>query len=77
LNLRTCTAVSDDLYFLRARIAPVGFMFQRNGRVKLLLEKDSQFDEMLEKAVEIAVDNGSEDFETYSVGEGQEEVEVS
>ncbi|KAL0572629.1 hypothetical protein V5O48_009332 [Marasmius crinis-equi] len=74
---RTVQTLREILTARGARIAPVGFMFQRNGRVKVLLEKNAQFDETLEKVVEVAIENGSEDFETCSVGENQEEVEFT
>ncbi|KAF9264888.1 YebC-like protein [Marasmius fiardii PR-910] len=74
---RTVQTLREILTSRGARIAPVGFMFQRGGRVKVLLEKNQQFDEALEKLVEIAVDNGSEDFETSTVDDNQEEVGFS
>ncbi|KAG7092246.1 hypothetical protein E1B28_008612 [Marasmius oreades] len=74
---RTVQTLREILAVRGARIAPVGFMFQRNGLVKVSLEKNSQFDEMLEKTVVIAVDNGSEDFETSPPGETHEEIEFT
>jgi len=60
-----------------ARMAPVSFMFQRNGLVKVALEKGDGFDQRLEKLVEIALDSGAEDFNQLPEGEGSQiEVEV-
>ncbi|KAI3610863.1 glucose-1-phosphate adenylyltransferase [Moniliophthora roreri] len=74
---RTVKAMREILTPRGGHITPIGFMFQRNGVVKVVMDKSNQFDQRLEALVELALDNGSEDFETLSVGESQEEIEFS
>ncbi|THV07235.1 YebC-like protein [Dendrothele bispora CBS 962.96] len=69
---RTVQGLREILTSKGARLAPVGFMFQRSGSVKVTLDKGDDFDQRLEKLVEIALDNGAEDFEQLPEGEGSQ-----
>ena len=62
--------------FRRARFAPVAFMFQRQGSVRVGLEQDENTDERLEKLIEAALEAGAEDFEQRDPSEGLVEIEV-
>ncbi|KAF5340881.1 hypothetical protein D9758_012179 [Tetrapyrgos nigripes] len=70
---RTVQNLREILSDKGARMAPVGFMFKRNGSVKIALEKGDDSDQRLEKLVEIALDNGAEDFNQLPDGEGEGE----
>ncbi|KAK7463405.1 hypothetical protein VKT23_006758 [Stygiomarasmius scandens] len=69
---RTVQTLREILSSKGARMAPVSFMFQRNGLVKVALEKRDEFDQRLEKLVEIALDSGAEDFNQLPEGEGSQ-----
>ncbi|KAK7043687.1 hypothetical protein VNI00_008298 [Paramarasmius palmivorus] len=74
---RTVKAMREILTPRGGHITPVGFMFQRNGVVKIVMDKSDDFDQKLEALVELALDNGSEDFSPPSQGDNQAEIEFT
>ncbi len=59
-----------------SRIAPVGFMFQRRGIVRVALDRSPASQDAVEKLVELALDEGALDFEE-SVGENDSTIELT
>ncbi|KAH9934919.1 transcriptional regulator TACO1-like protein [Fomitopsis serialis] len=57
-----------------ARLAPVKFMFTRQGLVKVALEHDGSYAELLEPLIEKMIDAGAEDFVESVPEEGDAEV---
>jgi len=62
---RTHHALREILNHYNARFAPVTFMFQKKGRVRVALDAGSDPEQLIETALEA----GAEDFETVDVPE--------
>lgn len=60
----------------RARFAPVGFLFERKGSVRVSLQRGEDYSERLERLIETALEADAEDFEESDSGDVVE-VEVS
>ncbi|KAK0459511.1 transcriptional regulator TACO1-like protein [Desarmillaria tabescens] len=58
-----------------SRIAPVGFMFQRRGIVRVAIDRGPASQDAVEKLVELALDEGALDFEE-SAGEDDSTIEL-
>ncbi len=61
----------------RARLAPVMFLFERKGSVRISLDEADDLDAKWERVVDVALNAGAEDFENDEPSEGVVEVEVS
>lgn len=59
-----------------ARFAPVGFLFQRKGCVKVALDKGEDFDARTERLIEAALEAEAEDFEQVDTADDTVEIEV-
>ncbi|KAI0818830.1 YebC-like protein [Irpex lacteus] len=59
----------------RARLAPVMFLFERKGSVRVSLDEADDLDAKLERVVDVALNAGAEDFENDEPSEGVVEVE--
>ena len=59
-----------------ARLAPVMFLFERKGSIRISLDEADDLDARLERVVDVAFSAGAEDFESDEASEGAVEVEV-
>lgn len=59
-----------------ARLAPVGFLFERKGSVRVSLDREEKLEDKLEHLVEAAFDANAEDFERDDSSGDTVEVEV-
>lgn len=57
-------------------MAPVAFMFQRQGVVRVAVEQGEDFDQRLENVIEKALEAEAEDFEQDEPSDGVVEIEV-
>lgn len=57
-------------------MAPVAFMFQRQGVVRVAVEQGEDFDQRLENVIEKALEAEAEDFEQDEPADGVVEIEV-
>jgi len=71
---RTMHKVRNVLTENGARLAPVKFMFARQGLVKVALENDESYAEQLEPLIEKMIDAGAEDFAESIPEEGDAEI---
>ncbi|TFY68937.1 hypothetical protein EVJ58_g727 [Rhodofomes roseus] len=71
---RTMKQVRLQLMDNGARLAPVKFMFTRQGLVKVALTKDESYAQRLETLIEKMLDAGAEDFTESISEEGDAEV---
>ena len=62
---------------VRGRLAPVAFLFEKKGLVRVALEQTDDFDAKLDNLVEAAMDGGAEDFDQGELEDGVVEIEVS
>ncbi|KAA1471251.1 YebC-like protein [Dentipellis sp. KUC8613] len=60
---RTIQRVREALNHHNARFATVGFMFQRQGCVRVALQKGDDYDARMEKLIDVALAAEAEDFE--------------
>ncbi|KAI0085465.1 YebC-like protein [Irpex rosettiformis] len=72
---RTATQIREQLNRNNARLAPVMFLFERKGIVRISLDEADDFDAKLERVADAALDAGAEDFENDEPSEGIVEVE--
>ncbi|KAI0340646.1 YebC-like protein [Trametopsis cervina] len=72
---RTATRVREKLNRGGARLAPVMFLFERKGAVRVSLDETDDLDVRLEKLVDTALEAGVEDFESDKPEDGIAEVE--
>ena len=61
---------------LRARTAPVAFMFQRKGCVRVAIAQGDDVDARLERLIEAALEAEAEDFEQTDPDEPTDAIEV-
>ena len=61
---------------VRGRLAPVAFLFEKRGLVKVALEQTDDLDAKVDQLVEAAMDADAEDFEQDEPDDGIVEVEV-
>ncbi|KAJ6623425.1 YebC-like protein [Mycena sp. CBHHK59/15] len=72
---RTIANIREILNDHGARFAPVGFMFDRKGSVKVLVDKTSE--DHVEAMVEIALDNGAEDLDEIPSTDTETEIQFT
>ncbi|KAI0948341.1 hypothetical protein AcV7_009117 [Taiwanofungus camphoratus] len=73
---RTMHSLHNILKDHSARFAPVGFLFQRKGCVKVALDKGEDFDARTERLIEAALEAEAEDFEQVDTADDTVEIEV-
>ena len=61
---------------VRGRLAPVAFLFEKRGLVRVALEQTDDLDAKVDQLVEAAMDADAEDFEQDEPDDGIVEVEV-
>ncbi|KAI0319826.1 YebC-like protein [Amylostereum chailletii] len=73
---RTIHKVREILGDHNARLAAAGFLFERKGCVRVVVDKTEDFERRLETVIETALAAEAEDFEEQNVTEDAVEVEV-
>ncbi|KAJ3479691.1 hypothetical protein NLI96_g8884 [Meripilus lineatus] len=66
---RTLHSIRDILTSHGARFAPVGFLFERKGSVRVSLQRGEDYSERLERLIETALEADAEDFEESDSGD--------
>ncbi|THH30979.1 hypothetical protein EUX98_g3232 [Antrodiella citrinella] len=73
---RTLHNIRDIVTSRGARLAPVAFMFNRKGCVRVAVEKGEDFDSRLEQLIDSAFEAEAEDFEQSDLEDSTTAVEV-
>lgn len=74
---RTATRIRERLNRHGARLAPVMFLFERKGLVRVNLDETADVDAQLERVVDAAFEAGAADFENDPPSDGVVEVEFT
>jgi len=72
---RTITSLNNHLKDHGARLAPVGFLFSKRGRVSVAIDKSETFEENLDQLLGTVLDAGVEDFKETTSSEAHVEME--